>query len=115
MLLTGGEVDGRPFLSRASVRQILTNHLTDAQRAAAALFPDLGGQGWGFGGSVDVASSQPWHVPGRYGWVGGTGTAAHLIPPTGTVTILLTQVGVTSPRPTPPLLDFWRCAAAQQG
>jgi hypothetical protein len=24
----------------------------------------------------------PWHFPGRYGWLGGTGTAAHLIPAT---------------------------------
>ena len=39
----------------------------------------LEGQGWGFGGSVDVAATEPWNVPGRYGWVGGTGTAAHVV------------------------------------
>src|SRR5216683_7181017 len=27
----------------------------------------------GFGGSVDIAAVDPWNVPGRYGWVGGTG------------------------------------------
>ncbi len=40
----------------------------------------LDGQGWGFGGSVDVAAVDPWNVMGRYGWVGGTGTSAHIIP-----------------------------------
>ena len=110
MLLADGEVSGRPFLSRGSVRQMLTSHLTAAQRQAAGVFLD--GQGWGFGGSVDVAPTQPWYVPGRYGWIGGTGTSAHLTPSTGTVAILLTQAGVTSPDPYPLLLDFWRCAAA---
>ncbi|MEU0535228.1 hypothetical protein [Amycolatopsis tolypomycina] len=43
-----------------------------------ALF--LEGQGWGMGGSVDIAVTEPWHVPGRYGWVGGTGTTAHVVP-----------------------------------
>jgi CubicO group peptidase (beta-lactamase class C family) len=110
MMLADGQVNGQPFLSSASVRQMLTNHLTAAQRQSAGLF--LNGQGWGFGGSVDVAPAQPWYVPGRYGWVGGVGTSAHLTPSTGTVAILLTQVGVTSPAPYPLLLDFWRCAAA---
>jgi CubicO group peptidase (beta-lactamase class C family) len=110
MLLAEGRVDGRQLLSRESVQQMLTNHLDEAQRASARLF--LEGQGWGFGGSVDVASTQRWEVPGRYGWVGGSGTSAHLIPSTGTVAILLTQVGVTSPAPVPLQLEFWSYAAA---
>jgi CubicO group peptidase (beta-lactamase class C family) len=110
MLLSEGVVDGRRLLSAESVRQMTTNHLTAAQRAANPLF--LEGQGWGFGGSVDVAPSNPWNVPGRYGWVGGTGTSAHLVPSTGAVTILLTQRGAASPV-TPQLMrDFWRYAAA---
>lgn len=109
MLLAGGVVDGRQVLSRESVRQMLTNHIPVEQREPARLF--LEGQGWGFGGSVDLTPEKPWQVPGRYGWVGGTGTAAHLIPGTGTVAILLTQVGVTSPEPMPHLLDFFRAAA----
>jgi len=36
--------------------------------------------------------------PGRYGWVGGTGTSAHITPSTGTVAILFTQVR-GQPRP----------------
>jgi CubicO group peptidase (beta-lactamase class C family) len=110
MLLADGSVDGRPLLSSTSVRRMLSDHLTDAQRHPVDLF--LEGQGWGFGGSVDVAPTQPWNVPGRYGWVGGTGTSAHLVPSSGTVALLLTQVGVSSPAPTPLVLDFWRYAAA---
>ncbi len=86
-----------------------TNYLTAPQRAAATLF--LEGQGWGFGGSVDVDVLDPWNVPGRYGWVGGTGTAAYLTPATGAVNILLTQVAMPGPTPTPIMRDFWRYAA----
>jgi CubicO group peptidase (beta-lactamase class C family) len=112
MLLATGQVNGRQLLSASSVRHMMTNHLTDAQRPPARLFLD--GQGWGFGGSVDVdrpTPARPWLVPGRYGWTGGTGTSAYLTPSTGTVAILLTQVGVTSPDPTPLFQDFWRHAA----
>ena len=112
MLLAAGQVNGRQLLSASSVRHMMTNHLTDAQRPPARLFLD--GQGWGFGGSVDVdppTPARPWLIPGRYGWTGGTGTSAHLVPPAGTVAILLTQVGAPSPAPTPLYRDFWRHAA----
>jgi CubicO group peptidase (beta-lactamase class C family) len=108
MLLAGGTVDGRRLLSPASVRQLTTDHLTPTQREAGRLF--LEGQGWGFGGSVDVAAVDPWNVPGRYGWVGGTGTAAHLTPSTGAVTILLTQVEMAGPTPPTLMRNFWRHA-----
>src|SRR4051794_17577610 len=106
MLLDGG----RPLLSEESVRLMTTDPLTPEQRAASRLF--LEGQGWGFGGSVDVEPTQPWEVPGRYGWVGGTGTAAHVIPPTETVTVMPTQREVTGPPPTPTMGEFWRHATA---
>ncbi|MFB9905546.1 serine hydrolase domain-containing protein [Allokutzneria oryzae] len=80
MLLAEGAVDGRQLLSAKSVRLMTTDHTTAAQRVASELF--LEGQGWGFGGSVDVAAIDPWNVLGRYGWGGGTGTAA-TGPPTG--------------------------------
>jgi CubicO group peptidase (beta-lactamase class C family) len=110
MLLAGGNVGGRRVLSAESVRQMTTNHLTAAQRDASRLF--LQGQGWGFGGSVDVEVTDPWTVPGRYGWVGGTGTAAYITPSTGTVAILLTQVEVTGPAVPALLRDFWQYAAS---
>jgi CubicO group peptidase (beta-lactamase class C family) len=105
MLLAGGE----PLLSPESVRLMTTDHLTDRQRAESPLF--LEGQGWGFGGSVDVDPLQPWNVLGRYGWVGGTGTSAHVVPATGTVAILLTQREMTGPASTPMLHAFWSYAA----
>ena len=86
-----------------------TDHLSATQRADGALF--LEGQGWGFGGSVDVAprtADEVWVVPGRYGWVGGSGTAAHVVPATGTVAVLLTQREMGGPSSTPFLHAFWR-------
>ena len=109
MLLADGNVGGRLLLSPASVRQMTTDQLTPSQRDASRLF--LEGQGWGFGGSVDVAALDPWNVPGRYGWVGGTGTAAHITPSTGAVTILLSQLEMAGPAPPALMRGFWRHAA----
>jgi CubicO group peptidase (beta-lactamase class C family) len=109
MILGGGKVDGRRLLSPESVRQMTRNHLTQSQRDIGELF--LEGQGWGFGASVDVEAVNPWNVPGRYGWVGGTGTAAHMTPSTGSVAILLTQVAATDPVPPALMRDFWAHAA----
>ncbi|MFF2503724.1 serine hydrolase domain-containing protein [Streptomyces sp. NPDC058067] len=109
MLLAEGTAGGRRLLSADAVRQMTTDHLTPAQREASGLFME--GQGWGFGGSVDVAPVDPWNVMGRYGWVGGTGTAAHLVPSTGAVSVLLTQVQMTGPTPPQLMRDFWTYAA----
>ncbi|MFJ6012793.1 serine hydrolase domain-containing protein [Streptomyces sp. NPDC092952] len=111
MLLARGHAEkaGRRLLSAESVRLMTTDHLTAAQREAAA--PFLEGQGWGYGGSVDVRPIEPWNVPGRYGWVGGTGTTAHLTPATGTVAVLLTQLAMTDPAPPAPMRAFWRYAS----
>ncbi|MDO9377623.1 MAG: serine hydrolase domain-containing protein [Nocardioidaceae bacterium] len=109
MLVGGGEADGRRLLTEASVRQMATDHLDDAQRRMGSLFLD--GQGWGYGGSVDGAADDPWTVPGRYGWVGGTGTSLHVVPSTGDVSILLTQVGLDGPVPAPLMPEFWTYAA----
>ncbi|MFK0218257.1 serine hydrolase domain-containing protein [Streptomyces vinaceus] len=111
MLLAQGALDGDTgrLLSAKSVRKITTDWLTPGQRAAGELF--LEGQGWGFGGSVDVVARDPWNVPGRYGWIGGTGTAGHITPATGAVSILLTQVEMNSPTPPAPMRDVWTYAA----
>ncbi|HKG51601.1 MAG TPA: serine hydrolase domain-containing protein [Actinomycetales bacterium] len=109
MLLAEGTFAGRRLLSPESVRQMTTDRLTRSQRDASRLF--LEGHGWGFGGSVDVETTDPWNVPGRYGWVGGTGTAAHITPSTGTVTILLSQLEMTGPTPPDVMRDFWESAA----
>ncbi|MFJ5807649.1 serine hydrolase domain-containing protein [Streptomyces sp. NPDC093093] len=113
LLANGAAPDGSRLLSAASVREMTADRLTPEQRAAGALF--LEGQGWGFGGSVDVAPVDPWNVPGRYGWVGGTGTAAHVVPATGTVSVLLTQLELTGPTPPPLMRAFWTYANGDRG
>jgi CubicO group peptidase (beta-lactamase class C family) len=92
--------DGAGVLSRDSTRALMTDHLTQAQREASTLF--LEGNGWGFGGSVAP--------DGRYGWIGGTGTSAHVVPATRTVGILFTQVQMPGPTPVPLMREFWQYA-----
>jgi CubicO group peptidase (beta-lactamase class C family) len=105
-LLDGGRTaDGRQLLSAESVRLMTTDRLTPAQRAGTGLVGE--GQSWGYGGAVDLDSARPWSVPGRYGWVGGTGTAAHVVPATRTVAVLLTQYAMASPAFTPLQQEFW--------
>jgi CubicO group peptidase (beta-lactamase class C family) len=113
LLAEGVAAGGRPLLTADSVRLMTSDHTTPAQREIGKLF--LEGQGWGFGGSVDIAAIDPWNVPGRYGWVGGTGTSAHITSSTGTVAILLTQVAADSPVPQEWMPAFWRYAANASG
>jgi CubicO group peptidase (beta-lactamase class C family) len=89
--------DGGGLLSPQSVRLMTTDHLTQEQRQASMVF--LEGAGWGFGGAVTT--------DGRYGWVGGTGTTAHVAPSTGTIGILVTQLQMTGPTPTQFMREFW--------
>jgi CubicO group peptidase (beta-lactamase class C family) len=96
MLLAGGA----GLLSPQSVRLMMTDHLTQEERQASTLF--LEGAGWGFGGAVTS--------DGRYGWLGGTGTTAHVAPSTGTIGILLTQLQMTGPTPTQLMREFWQYA-----
>jgi CubicO group peptidase (beta-lactamase class C family) len=105
MLLRGGT----PVLSSDTVRMMMTDTTTEQQRAESELFLD--GQGWGFGGSVDIAPIEVWNTIGRYGWIGGTGTAAHLTPSTGLVTVLLAQVELAGPTAPAIMRDVWRYAA----
>ncbi|MFJ1780463.1 serine hydrolase domain-containing protein [Streptomyces anulatus] len=110
MLLAGGlNDDGLRVLAAESVRQMITDHLTPGQRAASGLFTEV--QGWGFGGAVDVEIAAPWNILGRYGWVGGTGTTAHIVPSTGAVAVLLTQMEMSGPAAPQVMRDFWTYAA----
>jgi CubicO group peptidase (beta-lactamase class C family) len=92
--------DGGGIVSAGAVRLMTTDHLSQEQRNASTLF--LEGAGWGFGGSVEP--------DGRYGWVGGSGTTAHVAWHTGTVAVLMTQVAMTGPTPTPIMRAFWKYA-----
>jgi CubicO group peptidase (beta-lactamase class C family) len=104
MLLAGGEGPNGRILREESVRQMMTDQITAEQRELGGFFLD--GQGWGFGGGVDTEVIDPWNVIGRYGWVGGTGTSAYVHPDSGTVAVLLSQVGLADPA-VAMLESFW--------
>jgi CubicO group peptidase (beta-lactamase class C family) len=92
--------DGGEILSPASVRAMTSDHITREQRDASTVF--LGGAGWGYGGSVGPGT--------RYGWVGGTGTTAHIDASTRTVALLFTQAMMPGPEATPLMRAFWQYA-----
>ena len=108
LLAGGGDVLPRPL-----VTAMMTDQLTPAIRATDTVFLD--GQSWGYGGGVDIALHNPWNVLGRYGWVGGTGTSAHVVPSDGTVAILLTQTELGGPSGAAVLESFWSAAAPGPG
>ncbi len=108
MLLAGGG----PILSPDSVRQLTTDQLTGAQKAAAYWLPGFwDGWGWGFGGAVATGREQPGPAAGSYGWNGGLGTAAYADMRGGRVNVLLTQREMTSPVPEAYAGSFWAALA----
>lgn len=100
--------EGAGVLEPDSVRQMMSSQITPAQREMAGFFLD--GQSWGFGGTVDVVVRDPWNVIGRYGWVGGTGTAMYVDPQHRKVSVILTQVELGGPESTRVLESFWTAA-----
>lgn len=84
------------------------------QVEAEAGNPFLQGQGGGFGGSVDIHPTEPWHVPGRYGWIGGTGTAGYVIPSRRTVAVWLGQVELGGADDVRSMAAFLTWAAARR-
>lgn len=108
LLAGGGEV-----LPQDLVAAMMTDQLNSAIRSTDTVFLD--GQSWGYGGGVDVAVHNPWNVVGRYGWVGGTGTSAYVVPSDGSIAILLTQTELGGPLGAPVLESFWTAAATILG
>lgn len=111
LLSNNGVHDGARLLSERSVARLTTDHLTAAQRAAAAV-PFLGGHGWGYGMMVPAARDDPPTVPGGYGWDGGTGTTWRTDRDADLTCILLTQRAMTSPEPPEAFVDFFEHAYA---
>ena len=109
MLLAGGG----DILPAALVTAMTTDQLTPTIRATDTVFLD--GQSWGFGGGVDIERRNSWNVPGRYGWVGGTGTSAYVVPSDDSVAILLTQVELGGPTGSKVIEGFWTAAAEHLG
>lgn len=109
-MLLGG---GGDVLPPGLVTSMTTDQLTAGIRATDSVFLD--GQSWGYGGGVDIELRHPWNVLGRYGWVGGTGTSAHIVPSDGSIAIVLTQVELGGPTGAAVLETFWTAAATKLG
>ncbi|XRQ14886.1 serine hydrolase domain-containing protein [Actinomadura welshii] len=109
MMLNGGRNGSERVLSRPSVELMTTDQLTAEQKADNHLFFG-GNSGWGFGVGVITRRDGLAAVPGRFGWVGGTGTSVYTDPAEELIGILLTQRALTSPAPAPWFDDFWTCA-----
>ncbi|WP_019200949.1 serine hydrolase [Tsukamurella sp. 1534] len=92
MLRGEGALDGARVLAPEAVRSMLTPHVPPQP---GNVFLD--GAAWGYGGAVDVARDKPWSVPGRYGWIGGSGTAFYYYPDTGRVVVWLSQLQLDGP------------------
>ena len=108
LLARGGDLVQRPL-----VAAMMTDQLTPAIRATDTVFLD--NQSWGYGGGVDIAVIKPWNVIGRFGWVGGTGTSAYIVPADDSIAILLTQTELGGPGGAAVLETFWAAAAAKLG
>jgi CubicO group peptidase (beta-lactamase class C family) len=101
--------DGGDILPADLVEAMRTDQLTPAIRDTDTVFLDR--QSWGLGGGVDIARLHPWNVPGRFGWVGGTGTSAYVLPADGSIAVLLTQVELAGPTGSEVIEGFWSAAA----
>jgi CubicO group peptidase (beta-lactamase class C family) len=104
---------GRPVLARPAVETMITDHLTVDQKARSPWTPGyFATHGWGFGVAMvtrryDIAST-----PGQYGWSGGFGTTWRNDPREDMITVLMTQVSMTSPQQPRVFGDFLTLAYA---
>ncbi len=64
---------------------------------------------WGFVMAVDIARTEIFHSPGRFGWDGGLGTSAYTDPANDMIGIIFTQRLMGSPVPAV-FHDFWTLA-----
>jgi CubicO group peptidase (beta-lactamase class C family) len=110
MLLDKGRYGGARILSRPAVELMLTDQLTEAQKARSAWFPGMwNNRGWGFGILVFTGRDDLWAAPGRFGWDGGYGTSWYCDPGEGMIGLLMTQrAGL--PLFNPVWRDFWTSA-----
>jgi CubicO group peptidase (beta-lactamase class C family) len=109
MMLSKGRHSREQILSRASVELMTSDQLTPEHRKGAEIF--FGSfSSWGLGVAVDIARTQIFHTPGRYGWTGGLGTTAYTDPAESMIGILFTQRMMDSPDPPKVFTDFWTLA-----
>jgi CubicO group peptidase (beta-lactamase class C family) len=111
MMLNKGRHGREQILSRATVDLMTSDQLTTKQREDSEIFFGTHSS-WGLGVAVDIARSEIYHTPGRYGWTGGLGTTAYIDPAQGVIGILFTQRMMDSPEPPKFFTDFWTLAYA---
>lgn len=109
MMLAKGRFGDAQLLSRASVELMTSDQLTPEQRAGSEIFFGAHSS-WGLGMAVDIARSEIYHTPGRYGWTGGLGLTAYIDPAERAIGILFTQRMMDSPEPPKIFTDFWTLA-----
>ena len=111
MMLNKGRHVRESILSRATVELMASDQLTPKQRDGADIF--FGGHSsWGFGMAVDIRRDDIFHTLGRFGWMGGLGTAGYVSPADGMIDILFTQRMLDSPDAPKVFTDFWTLAYA---
>jgi CubicO group peptidase (beta-lactamase class C family) len=109
MLLNKGRHGREQILSRATVELMTSDQLAPEHRGGSELFFGTHSS-WGLGMAVDIARSEIYHNPGRFGWTGGFGTTAYTDPKEGMIGILFTQRMMDSPEPPRVFTDFWTLA-----
>ncbi len=109
MLLAGGEVNGKHFISEAALKQMITNHSGDLK----AGFADGMGMGLGFQVVREPTGVTAMLSPGSFGHGGAYGTQSWLDPVKQTVYITLIQrAGLKSGDQSEMRLVFQEAAAA---
>ncbi len=109
MMLNKGRHENTRVLSRAAVELMTSDQVTPEQRAESEMF--FGSHSsWGLGVAVDIARTEIFHSPGRFGWTGGLGTTAYTDPSQGMIGILFTPRMMDSPEPPKVFVDFWTLA-----
>ncbi|RKH67358.1 serine hydrolase domain-containing protein [Corallococcus aberystwythensis] len=98
MLLGGGQTGNTRALSRASLQELLTDQISEEQKAASPFFPGFwDASGWGFGGAVCTKPDGVSPTAGRYGWAGGYGPTFFIDPEQDLTAVLLTQKRMQGP------------------
>jgi CubicO group peptidase (beta-lactamase class C family) len=111
LLLNRGLHGKRRLLSAASIEQMWTDQIPEAQKAASHFYPGFwDNTGWGFGGSVTTKPDGLSPTAGRFGWAGGYGTTFFVDPQQDLSALLLTQRRMQGPEDAALAMEFSRGA-----
>jgi CubicO group peptidase (beta-lactamase class C family) len=107
MLVMGGELNGKRYLSPRTIELMASNHTGDMAGGQTGMSPR--GIGFGLGVQVveDPVAADRRVTKGAWGWAGAYGTNVHIEPAAGMVTIILMQTS------TPALQRDFENAVAQ--